>query len=352
MKMLFKADSSGRIRQWDIRVVGNGYVVSHGVKGGKLQHKTTQCKPKNIGRSNETNAPEQAIIEAEALHKKMIERECYVADIDDSPAYLQPQLALDATKVGHRIPWQQDHITATPKLDGVRAIWTPKGIQSRKGTFYSVPRIEDALSKVEIPLDGELYLHGVPLNQINGAARKQCDLTDQLEFHVFDVAVPDLTFDERWEMILGLNLPIGVIEENASPIKRVGIGKVTQVGLEERHRKFVELGFEGVMLRDGHANYGFGERNPSLFKYKTFHEDEFLITGVHADKHGDQGMLELITGQGTSFSSRSRGTDDYRRQMLNEPELFIGRMATIRYFAMTEYGVPQFPVVVNIGAEK
>ncbi len=337
-KTLFKQDSKGNIRIWQISVNGDSYTVSHGVQNGKLQHKTTLAKPKNIGRSNETTAQQQAELEANALYKKQIERECYVTDLSHPPAYLQPQLCLDASEVPHRINW--DNASSTPKMDGVRAIWTPNGLQSRKGTFYSVPHLEDALHKINIPLDGEIYLHGMPLNRINGAVRKHSELTGKLEFWVFDAAVSNMTFEERFKMLETLKLP--------NAIKLVSPEKLLETEMQQRHDLYVKQGFEGLIIRDNKACYGFGERNPSLMKYKAFQDAEFLIVGVHADKHDDQGMLDLVTAEGQFFSARARGDNDYRRFMLNHPELFIGKYATVRYFSITEYGVPQFPVVTVI----
>ena len=50
----------GKAKQWSVWSEGDKVVVEHGKLGGKLQVKTTTCKPKNVGRANETTAEQQA----------------------------------------------------------------------------------------------------------------------------------------------------------------------------------------------------------------------------------------------------------------------------------------------------
>ena len=73
-------------------------------------------------------------------------------------------------------------ITLQPKLNGIRAVFDGKELYSRTGkTLPGKAHIISALMELKkrcanMPsLDGELYLHGEPLNYISGQARKEND---------------------------------------------------------------------------------------------------------------------------------------------------------------------------------
>ena len=117
---LYKYDSKGKVRQWDVTTDGDKVIVSHGVKDGKKVEQTTVCKPKNIGKRNETTAEEQAVLEAKSKWTKQIEREDYHEILELSGQQVRPMLALDYLKVPHRVNW--DEVVAQPKLDGLRLV--------------------------------------------------------------------------------------------------------------------------------------------------------------------------------------------------------------------------------------
>ncbi len=335
---LYKTDSKGKTRVWNIAVNDDSYTVTHGLIDGKQITETTTSTAKNVGRSNETTPQQQAIIEATALHTKQLERQGYTLEIGETVNYIRPMLARDYKNVPHQIK-DDDDLLLSPKLDGVRAIWIPeKGkFQSRKGTFYNVPHLEQALKDCNVMLDGEIYLHGTPLNRINGAVRKANDLTPQLQFHVFDVVDTTLKTRERLELIKTLDYLIGVVIVEQIAGKKADIKPL--------HDQFVNDGFEGVMIRRNGV-YLQGVRPDSLYKYKEFFDDEFLVIGVEIDKDGG-GTLQC-----KGFNVRMCGTDSDRKHIADNPHDYIGQLVTVRYFTLTEYGVPQFPVGVCIRTDK
>jgi len=332
---LYKTDSKGKIRIWYANTDNDKLIVSHGLQGGKIVTEETICTGKNIGWSNETLPWQQAEIECDALYKKKMDRDGYTESPNSSPEYIQPMLARDYTKVGHQVDWSVKAY-ASHKLDGVRAVWVQgQGFQSRKGTFYKVPHLEDALADTAELLDGELYVHGQPLNRIVAAVKKPNDLTPQIEFRVFDVVTTG-DFDYRFHLAYSR---ISVLANDLIKVVPQLVMKKDQ--LLRLHHQFVGEGYEGVMIRQN-GPYVQGQRSPHLFKYKEFQEDEFTILDVKPDTQG-QGVLQC-----EGFDVRMRGTDAEREYMLHHPIEFIGKKVTVRYFALTEYGKPQFPVGVTI----
>lgn len=365
-KTLFKKKSSGQVRQWDVKVEGSKVVASYGVVGGKITEKVTQCKAKNIGRANETSPETQAVLEAEAMHKKQMDRECYVLNLSDPAPYVQPMLALDATKVGHRIQWDTGQF-GQPKLDGLRGFHVESNVgkvQSRKGTFYKLPHLYDQLeelrSRMGLPkddlyLDGEVYKMGIPLGKINGASKKPNDLTPNMEFHVFDLACDSLAYVERREILNSVTEEL-LHKWGLDKLVIVQSVPLQKAEMDSLHDQFVMGGYEGLMIRGAESLYGFDERSDGLFKYKKFEEEEFDVLDINPDKDG-QAVITYKSSKGhhpdkPTFASRPRGTDAYRRYLVANSSKYIGKKGTVRYFELTEYGIPQFPVTVVLDPDK
>tara|TARA_B110000211_G_C14049651_1_gene540585 strand:- start:488 stop:1522 length:1035 start_codon:yes stop_codon:yes gene_type:complete len=335
---LYKVDSKGKIREWFITTKNETFTVHHGLKGGKIISKTTRCHGKNSGKSNATTGVSQAKLEVAAKYTKRLDREGYSDDINNLnyDSHIQPMLARDYLTVGHQIDWG-NAVYASPKLDGVRAIWIQgKGFQSRKGTFYKVPHLEKLMQYVTHKLDGELYIHGEPLNRIVAACRKTNQNTPKLEFRIFDVVANGGYIQRYTQHVLTTTRALN--SRLAQPVPYVEI-KETEIDLW--HDRFVEQGYEGAMLRLDGA-YKEGQRSPELFKYKKFKEDDYQILGVEPDKEGN-GVLCC-----DGFKVRMRGTDAERKHQIDNPNEYIGKQVTVRYFTLTPYGKPQFPVGVVI----
>ena len=158
---------------------------------------------------------------------------------------------------------------------------------------------------VNRPLDGELYLMGAPLNEIQGAAKKWRPLTDQLEFHAFDIAQEGPTFVARHKELSDLFYDDGLIEQTHLQI--VNYEVVNKDTLVDLHNKYVQAGYEGLILRNLHSEYAFGERTTGIFKFKAF-----IGRGVYNRwGRGGQGRwcgTRCVTGcWEPSFVARPRG---------------------------------------------
>jgi DNA ligase-1 len=335
---LYKRDSKGKIREWFITVKDDTFTTHHGLKGGKVISKTTICNGKNKGRANATTDIGQAKLEAAAKYTKRLEREGYSDDINnlEYASHIQPMLARDYVTKGYQLNWG-NAVYGSPKLDGVRAIWVHgKGFQSRKGTFYKVPHLEKLLAHNQRKLDGELYIHGKPLNEIVAACRKPNHNTPKLEFRIFDV-VDSGGYIQRFKQHV-LTTTKAIDNILVQPVPYI---ELKEPELDYWHDRFVDQGYEGLMLRvDG--PYKEGQRSVDLFKYKKFQEAEYKILGVKPDKDGN-GVLQC-----DGFDVRMKGPDKDRRHQIDNPRQYIGRQVTVRYFTLTPYGKPQFPVGIVI----
>jgi DNA ligase-1 len=141
---IYKRAVNGKINQWTVEVENNQFRTISGYHDGvQTTSEWTVCEGKNIGKKNETTATEQAMAEAEALHRKRKEVG-YFEDINDcdKQVYFQPMLAKDWNVEKHKVKFP---IFTQPKLDGIRCVVKSDGMWSRTVN--------------------QLYLHLIFLNQ-------------------------------------------------------------------------------------------------------------------------------------------------------------------------------------------
>lgn len=373
---LYSQDSKGKIRIWNISTQDDTITVTHGLQGGKQQAKDTVCKGKNIGKSNETTPAEQAVLEATSKHTKQIQREDYGLTPETSNKQVRPQLALDATKVGHRIKWDEEfNITTQPKIDGLRLVYgkrwwdreTHNEFMTRKGENYDVKHLEDACAELLIEvkkaliefqpymdtdgedasLDGELYIHGLSLQKIVSYAKKyKKGLTEQLKYYLFDVVIDGLEFSNRYQVLE--NALEAVDDKYKHLFELVPCNDIeTEDGLIDIHKRYLLDGYEGTMIRHLDSFYDIGKRSPHLFKYKDFKDCEVKIIEVWLDNN-DNAMLtcELINGLICKVTPKRTHAD--RKQMYIDRDDLIGKWITVKFFDYTDDGNLQFPVGLDL----
>ena len=95
LSTLFKRSVSGKVSTWFVEVEDNKFRTVSGFEDGKkITSEWTECFSKNIGKKNGTTPEQQAMFEAEALHRKKIELG-FFEDINkiDTPVFFKPMLA-------------------------------------------------------------------------------------------------------------------------------------------------------------------------------------------------------------------------------------------------------------------
>ena len=103
-------------------------------------------------------------------------------------------------------------VFVSTKLEGVRGEFTPDGLKTRPMKKFNNKNLELFFGKVSsyarkynMYIEGELYKHGLEFNEISSICRRaEHPDTDTLEFHIFDIYMPDFidaNFGQRSEMI-------------------------------------------------------------------------------------------------------------------------------------------------------
>lgn len=389
---LFKNDSNGKVREWNIWVDKNAdgtatISVLAGIMGGSMVPSSTPITSgKSAGRSNATTPYEQAVLEAKSeIDSKKTKG--YVDDLSKLKAHgilgsgipapmlaqkYDPTMKQKGSKDLKKLGLLGKNVYIQRKFDGNRCVAhvTVGGatLYTRTGKkFIPIPHIQDALvdcfkrvydyvstkyGVTEYWVDGELYSTAAPFNTINGILKKgkpdmfQQQLVDSLEYYVYDIIL-DAPYETRYKVTQYFD---------HGPIKRVESIEITadQKTLEEYFLKFLDEGMEGLMIRQIDMAYE-NKRTNQLLKYKTFEDDEFEIVGFEESRKKD--TLGSIIFKQTShptagpvdqtFKAATTGlTAEEQKEIWDNQSKYLGTKMTVTYFGFStiaEGGRPRFP---------
>jgi DNA ligase-1 len=355
LSKLYKRAVNGKILEWEIEVNGACFRTISGYTDGlKVTSEWTCCEAKNVGKKNSTTAEEQALAEATAMHRKRMETGSFenISEID-TPIYFKPMLAHDYNDYKGKIKFP---VYCQPKLDGVRCIVRADGMWSRNGKpIISAPHIFEALTPLfeanpDLILDGELYCDKgtAGFNTIISCVRKtkptasDISLSQQfIEYHVYDVPSSNSDFIDRVKSIDLIRF-----HDKIKVVNTYGI--TSEEYLDHYYSRFLEQGYEGQMIRLN-APYE-NKRSKSLLKRKEFVDAEFKIKGViegNGNLTGKVGKLQFEIN-GKPFESAVNGDWEYIEKLWHSREGLVGKTATVKYFELTEDGIPRFPKVIAI----
>ena len=356
---LYKRAVNGKINEWTIEVNGNCYRTTSGyIDGQKTTTEWTCCDGKNVGRSNETTAEQQAMKEAKAEWDKRLERGYFgsIKDIDRFTMF-KPMLANKWEDRKDKVTYP---IYSQPKLDGIRCIVKSDGMWTRTGKpILSAPHVFESLKPLfeenpDLIFDGELYAdkYANDFNAIVSLVKKTKptaqDLIDSaktIQYHIYDLPSNPEAFTERCLELVEL-----AYNMDGNICKIVSTDLVdSENGVEAYYLDYISAGYEGQMLRID-APYE-NKRSNFLLKNKTFTDEEYKIVDVeegNGNLTGMVGALVFESKQGDKFTASVNGGWEYLKELWKERKSLIGKEATIKYFNITPDGKPRFPKVVAI----
>lgn len=353
---LYKHNKAG-MQYWEISVTDAAELkISH---AKRLQGApTTRLVPvagKNIGRANETTPHQQAELEMQSRIRKQLDKG-YVTTIEEAatPAvntlgFELPVLAVVYGKVKtESIDWDSSYIQR--KFNGHRCMSKQGQLYSRGGKVINLPHVVQAIADLgmsNLHLDGELYLHGKPLQEIGSLVTKLRDESATLEYHVYDVVDTEKSFSERF--IQCENLSGNAVIKIVSTQKVTTPEQVTQLTAE-----FVREGYEGSILRHGPQGYQTGKRSSSILKVKDYKDSEAKIIGMNPGTpyvtedgrvlDNPVWVAENPFNPGTTFEMSQIGTLEHQHIQFHAAESFFGKIMTFKYFELSNDKIPQQPV--------
>jgi ATP-dependent DNA ligase len=315
-------------------------------------------KGKNIGKKNETTIVTQGLSEARSKYLKKLQSSSDRTDIKRFYPVAVHKYDEPSRKVSNHIVYP---VAVQRKLDGGRAVAYKDGksyvMYTRRLKDIVMPHIVDTLNRLpDCPgayFDGELYEHGLPLQEISGIMRLEHDDPSKLKlkFHIFDVffpTKPNIPYTERRAIL-------DRVLANAPP-ELVNVETLiadTAVEETQMYERFLNEGYEGSIVRNLANPYEFGsskeKRSYFMRKRKPRHDSEFKITGYTEGKHGkDSGALiwVLVTDKGREFTLTPVGMTYAERYALYAamPDVFNStynnKMMTVEYDDLSVDGIP------------
>ena len=394
MNTLYKIDSKGKIRVWKIEAVDNGTHAVIVTTAGLIDGKPTKTEVivtagRNVGKSNETTIIEQARVEAKSTRESKV-RSGYTENIDDCKQHVlgsgipAPMLAQKYSPDGSqkssktlaqmKLVGQKIHVQ--PKFDGNRCLAkvNADGVElyTRKGDrMLPVPHIERQILEccrnmpaggdADLILDGELFTDAFSFNTLNGLLKRETKTAEHLEllgkvkYHVYDVIRNDLNYAERRDLLKNFfHDDVEIVES----YEIYAYDDEIRMWMET----FLSEGHEGLMIRRLDTGYE-NKRSWSLCKYKDFQDAEYRLLDIIEDARGGgiigAFVLEMnepaVDRDGREIKTFRAGVKDLSqdegRTMLANKGDYIGRMATVEFFSLSEFSVPRFPKLKGFRAD-
>jgi DNA ligase-1 len=374
---LFGSDVKGKTKEWNIVVINNGdhsvIEIEYGYVSGKMTKGTKKITHgKNIGKRNQTTHFEQAVLEAQSKWKKKTEQEFSKnnSDKDDSgkddsgkdgesdkddessEKIVFPMLASDFQKFKHKITYP---VYIQPKLDGYRMIFNTqnKSCNSRQGKpFDAIKRNglykELCSIKETVILDGELYKHGGVFEHLGMLRKKKLNESDyqkleQIEYHVYDYVDETKSYKQRFDFLKNF-----FSKNSFKHIRLVDTRTVSSENeVKEQHLAFIKDSYEGSIVRTVSGKYRCKARSQDLLKFKDFIDSEYKIVGFTQEQdtasNKELVIWICINENGDKFNVRPKGTREERNKLYQRGQEFIGQLIQVKYFELTDSGIPRFP---------
>ena len=238
----------------------------------------------------------------------------------------------------------------TPKMTWMDAIILPK-ISSE---------LLDMMIEEGACLDGELYLPGYAVNDINSFVKNtKLPQHYQLQYWCYDICCENMSAKERVKFRENNfnvhSLCIKDKDYHLNNKERLVILPTFEVlgidGALNYRNEFINVGFEGLILRNPNAEYQFGKRNQSMFKFKKVDDGKFIIMNIKTEhKRSDLPLFVLVNDINDAlFECSINKPQDVQREILANKTKYIGRYALVEFRSRS--GVKQCPFharIVNI----
>lgn len=227
--------------------------------------------------------------------------------------------------------------------------------QSREGIYWStLSNLEEYLLTVlpedlitamieeQWSLDGEIYLPGYTVNQINHFVKDaNCVENKALQFWCYDLAVPEMSQSNRLVLIdKYLDNRITNFHDykehlnNDKRLIRLPSIFITNDNEALKYRdEFIGLGFEGLILRNPSADYQYGRRRVGYMeKFKSATDGKFLIVDIYKEPKRELPIILCQNDVNTAkFETRLSATHEYQQTILRDKHLYIGKYLFVEF---------------------
>ena len=238
--------------------------------------------------------------------------------------------------------------------------------QSREGTIWnSLNYLENSLLGLipdkllekmvheDYVLDGELYIPGYSVNEINSAVKNvENPLNKLLQYWCYDIVIEDATqikrSDIRFYYLSAFYNKFSSKDEHFS--NRCPLVVLSNSIIENSNQAtwdrddYINLGFEGLIMRNPYEVYQFGKRNLAMIKYKRSTDGIFEILDIYPEgnKRSDLPLIKCKNDiNNNTFECHLSDTFEVQQKILINKEQYIGKMLHIEFGERS--GVNQVP---------
>lgn len=377
---LYKRNAKGEPQFWDISELPNGNIsLKYGLVAGSTIHDEEVAR--RLVKGNEIESRIKA--KRKEGYKEVSELKDnapesfpdYISLIKYLDTYLPKNNTTDegfvlpmlAKVLKDNKPFDKRRYLGQYKINGVRCIvgatksndiFEPIKLtyHSREGTDWTpkltwmndiiLPAISDDLLDAMIEegacLDGELYIPGYKVNDINSFVKNE-KLPQHLllQYWCYDIAIDNMSYEARRKFkndnISRLCYTFDTYEQhlnNKSKLVLLPDVNIANIYDATRFRdKFIGLGFEGLIIRDVNSAYQFGARNLAMLKYKRVDDAKFKIVDVIPEGiRTNLCKLVLKNDINEELFECTLNFDHSRQEyILKNKEKFIGKYAFVEY---------------------
>lgn len=376
--ILYKRNAKGDPIIWQIEKANDGYKVSYGAVCGHIHEEIISGK---LVKANEIESRIKAKRKegykelSELKDSGPIEIKDNIALVNYLYTYLPKNNTTDegfvlpmlAKVLKDNKPFDKRRYLGQYKINGVRCIvgaiktndmFNPIRLtyRSREGTDWTpklnwmdeviLPAIEDDLLDAMLEegacLDGELYIPGYKVNDINSFVKNE-KLPQHflLQYWCYDIAIDNMSYEARrkfkMDNISRLCYTFDTYEQhlnNKSKLILLPDVVISDINDATRFRdKFISLGFEGLIIRDVNSAYQFGSRNLAMLKYKRVDDAKFKIVDVVPEGVRTNLCKLVLKNDINDEHFECTVNFDHSRQeyILKNKEKYIGKYAFVEY---------------------
>ena len=273
-------------------------------------------------------------------------------------------------------------IYISTKFDGIRALVIDSVVYSRSLKPIRNKHVQKLFGKPEYNgFDGELivgdiYAKDVFQKTTSGVMSE--DGTPDVTFHVFDLwNTPELVYEERLRNLYDYLLDYETVCDlnNFKGVSAVMNNKCyNQEDLEFFLNHEKNVGGEGLIGRSPNGVYKYGRSTPKeqfSMKFKFFQQEDFEVVGFNERMHNTneqkrdelgyaerssakEGLVPtdtlgslVLKYNDTTFSCGTGFDDKLRKEIWNNKELYLGKLASIRYMSVGSKDLPRVPSFIG-----
>lgn len=384
---LYKRNAQGKPIEWSINTQSNNSIeIEYGLCGGNLHTEHIMPTQKNIDAEIQSMIKSKRKEGYKALTDLYDNAPTYISTNSYLYNYLMTYLPKFNTHADGKFipmlcktlednkPFEKGSYFGQWKINGERCIITADKsndlfedvklhYRSREGVDWTdkltyldeliIPKIKgdilDMMIEEGVGLDGELYLPGYGINEINSFI-KNPDIPQhyELQYWCYDLCIENMSADKRWDLLSTMNVYDIFISKDIHYNNKHRFHYLPGYSIHnieeaiEMRDKFISYGFEGLVIREKNTEYQFGgRRNNAMLKFKKKEDGLFEILAIKEDKRG----LPIFTLKNDIndelFDATINLPQDKQRFYLEVKDTIIGKKGFVEYRERS--GIKQVP---------